>query len=245
MTEPKRKAGILRRLLRWLVRGVVCFVVGSALLVLAFRFLPVPVSAVMVGERIDTGRWPTHVWVSWDKISPNMPLAAMAAEDQLFPEHYGFDLDAIEAAYASNQEGGKRVRGASTISQQVAKNLFLWKGRSWLRKGLEAWFTMWIELLWSKQRILEVYVNIAEFGPGVYGVEAASQRYFDRSAEKLTASHAARLAAVLPNPKKMSAAKPSAYVLKRQAWIERQMRQLGGTTVIEAIEGEPEPETEK
>ncbi|MBK8285828.1 MAG: monofunctional biosynthetic peptidoglycan transglycosylase [Ahniella sp.] len=234
-TTPKRKPGWIRRLWRLGIRLAMAFVVATIVVVLLLRFLPLPVSAVMIGERVETGQWPTQVWVPWSEISGNMPLAAIAAEDQLFPEHHGFDLQAIGKAFESNQRGRGNVKGASTISQQVAKNVFLWKGRSWLRKGLEAWFTMWIELLWSKERILEVYLNVAEFGPGVYGVEAASQRYFERSASQLGPSHSARLAAVLPNPKKLSAAKPSDYVLRRQRWIERQMRQLGGTAYLDSM----------
>lgn len=232
----KRRPGFWRRLWRLAWKSALVFVVGTILVVGAFRFLPVPVSAVMVGERLETGRWPVQVWVPRSEIADVMPLAAIAAEDQKFPEHHGFDLDAIGKAFENNQKGRGRVRGASTISQQVAKNLFLWKGRSWLRKGLEAWFTLWIELLWSKERIVEVYLNIAEFGPGVYGVEAAAQRYFERPASALDSARAARLAAVLPNPKRMSAAKPSAYVLRRQAWIERQMRQLGGEAFLERLD---------
>ncbi len=237
MAEPvaKRKSGWIRRLWRLGFRMTLVFIVATIVLVLLLRFLPLPVSAVMIGERLETGRWPTQVWVPWSEISGSMPLAAIAAEDQLFPEHHGFDLKAISKAFQSNQRGGGNVKGASTISQQVAKNVFLWKGRSWLRKGLEAWFTLWIELLWSKERILEVYLNVAEFGPGVYGVEAASQRYFDRPAAQLNPSQSARLAAVLPNPKTLSAVKPSNYVLRRQRWIERQMRQLGGTAYLESM----------
>lgn len=232
----KRRVGWGRRLWRLAWKSALTFVVGTIVLVGAFRFLPVPMSAVMLGERLETGRWPVQVWVPRTAIADVMPLAAIAAEDQKFPEHHGFDLDAIGKAFENNQKGRGRVRGASTISQQVAKNLFLWKGRSWLRKGLEAWFTLWIELLWPKDRIVEVYLNIAEFGPGVYGVEAASQRFFDRNASALDAPRAARLAAVLPNPKRLSAEKPSAYVLRRQAWIERQMRQLGGVGFLERLD---------
>ena len=167
-------------------------------------------------------------WVSTDEISPWMGLAVIAAEDQKFPEHWGFDVAAIEKALAHNERHENRVRGASTLSQQTAKNLFLWDGRSWVRKGLEAGLTLGMETVWSKKRILTGYLNIAEFGDGVFGVEAASQRYFNKPASRLSLSEAALLAAVLPNPIRFKADAPSGYVRNRQAWIMRQMRQLGG-----------------
>jgi len=199
-----------------------------------FIVLPVPFSAVMVERQL--GAWLTgnvsyvahSDWTSMDEISPWMGLAVIAAEDQKFPEHWGFDVAAIEKALAHNERNETRVRGASTLSQQTAKNLFLWDGRSWLRKGLEAGLTVGIETVWSKKRILTVYLNIAEFGEGVFGVEAAAQRYFNKPASRLTMSEAALLAAVLPNPIRFKANAPSGYVRSRQAWILRQMRQLGG-----------------
>lgn len=199
-----------------------------------FSVVPVPFSAVMVERQL--GAWlrgdfhyVAHAdWVSMSDISPWMGLAVIAAEDQKFPDHWGFDVSAIEKALAHNERNENRVRGASTLSQQTAKNLFLWDGRSWLRKGLEAGLTLGIETVWSKRRILTVYLNIAEFGEGVFGVEAASQRYFHKPASRLTMSEAALLAAVLPNPVRLRADAPSGYVRSRQAWILRQMRQLGG-----------------
>ncbi len=173
-------------------------------------------------------------WVPMALISPNMALAAMASEDQRFPEHYGFDFAAIQDAL-DDQDEGKPLRGASTISQQVAKNLFLWRGRSFIRKGLEAWFTVLLELLWPKERILEIYLNIAEFGDTTFGVEAAAQRFFNKPASRLRADEAARLAAVLPNPLRYRADQPSAYVFKRQRWIERQMQQLGGVAYLDKL----------
>ena len=160
-------------------------------------------------------------------------LAVIAAEDQKFPEHWGFDVAAIEKALDHNERHENRVRGASTLSQQTVKNLFLWDGRSWVRKGLEAGLTLGVETVWSKKRILTVYLNIAEFGDGVFGVEAASQRYFGKPASRLTMSEAALLAAVLPNPLRFKASTPSGYVRSRQAWIMRQMRQLGGEGFME------------
>lgn len=220
----------LRKLLLWLVFWAVLL---SVLPVLAFRWLPPPSTSFMLqdwyrSQLTDSqASHPAYTWVDWDQISPDMRLAVVAAEDQRFPAHRGFDIDSIRAAIQDYYRSG-RLRGASTISQQVAKNLFLWPNQSLLRKGLEAWFTLIIEQLWPKQRILEVYLNIAEFGPGIYGVEAASRTYFATGAHQLQPSQAALLAAVLPNPKLYSVAEPSAYVIGRRDWILRQMRQLGG-----------------
>ncbi|WP_313652862.1 monofunctional biosynthetic peptidoglycan transglycosylase [Pantoea sp.] len=199
--------------------------------ILLFAFLPVPFSAVMAERQI--GAWlrgdfdyVAHSdWVGHDEISPWMGLAVIASEDQKFPTHWGFDVAAIESVLDKRDS---QMRGASTLSQQTAKNLFLWDGRSWLRKGLEAGLTVGMETVWTKRRILTVYLNIAEFGPGIFGVEAASQRYFHKPASRLTAADAALLAAVLPNPIRYRAAAPSGYVRERQQWILRQMRQLGG-----------------
>ena len=227
---------IKRLLLRILLIAAAFWGGGIAL----FSILPVPFSAVMLERQL--GAWLSgdfHYvahsdWVGMDEISPWMGLAAIAAEDQKFPEHWGFDVSAIEKALAHNERQENRVRGASTLSQQTAKNLFLWDGRSWLRKGLEAGLTVGIETVWSKKRILTVYLNIAEFGEGTFGVEAASRRYFHKPASKLTASEAALLAAVLPNPIRFRADAPSGYVRSRQAWILRQMRQLGGEGFMQA-----------
>lgn len=221
-----------RRVLRWFTVLSLGFVLVSAGMVLAYRWLPPPTSAFVLARRIDgwTGAAPSlpirRQWVPQSRVAPELFLAVVAAEDQRFPEHYGFDLKAIEQALDERDNG--KVRGASTISQQVSKNLFLWSGRSWLRKGLEVWFTALIELSWPKRRILEVYVNFAEFGDSVYGAQAAAQEFFGRDAAQLNAAQAARLAAVLPSPKRYSAVRPGPYVLRRQQWIERQMRQLGG-----------------
>ncbi|MEB4677503.1 monofunctional biosynthetic peptidoglycan transglycosylase [Enterobacteriaceae bacterium G50] len=203
-----------------------------------FSFVPVPFSAVMVERQLSAWfscdfHYVAHSdWVSMDEISPWMGLAVIAAEDQKFPEHWGFDVQAIEKALSHNERKENRIRGASTLSQQTAKNLLLWDGRSWLRKGLEAGLTVGIETVWSKKRILTVYLNIAEFGEGIFGVEAAAQRYFHKPASRLTMSEAALLAAVLPNPIRFKADAPSGYVRSRQAWILRQMRQLGGESFM-------------
>lgn len=221
----------LRRLMVRTLLALALFWGGGIAL---FSVVPVPFSAVMVERQIsawltgDFGYLVHADWVDMDDISPYMGLAVIAAEDQKFPGHHGFDMAAIEKALSHNQRHETRIRGASTLSQQTAKNLFLWDGRSWLRKGLEAGLTAGIETVWSKKRILTVYLNIAEFGTGIFGVEAAAQHYFHKSASKLTRSEAALLAAVLPNPIRFHANAPDGYVRSRQAWIMRQMQQLGG-----------------
>lgn len=225
----------LRRIVIRTMLALVLFWGGGIAL---FSIVPVPFSAVMAERQI--GAWLTgdfgylahSDWVDMDDISPFMGMAVIAAEDQTFPQHWGFDVAAIEKALSHNQRHETRIRGASTLSQQTAKNLFLWDGRSWLRKGLEAGLTVGIETVWSKKRILTVYLNVAEFGTGVFGVEAAAQRYFHKPASKLTMSEAALLAAVLPNPIRFKADAPSGYVRSRQAWILRQMRQLGGESFM-------------
>lgn len=208
----------------------------SVVLVLALRWLDPPSSAFMLARSLEMRGAPDwrldYRWRNWDALSAHLPIALVAAEDQKFPQHRGFDLAAIEDALAVN---GPPRRGASTISQQVAKNLFLWRERSWLRKGLEVWFTVLIEALWPKRRILEVYANIAEFGDGIYGAEAAAQRHFGKPASALTAAEAARLAAVLPNPLRYQARLPGPYVRSRAAWIERQVSQLGGAGYLERM----------
>lgn len=175
-----------------------------------------------------------YIWTYDDDISPEMQIAIIAAEDQNFPNHFGFDFDQIEKAIEQHNRG-KRLRGASTITQQVAKNLFLWEGKSFIRKGVEAYFTVLIELLWSKKRILEVYLNIAELGDLIFGVEAASIIYFNKTANKLSRSQSALLAATLPNPLRYSASHPSDYILRRQHWIMQQMNALGGKNYLKDL----------
>ncbi|MDC9580370.1 monofunctional biosynthetic peptidoglycan transglycosylase [Xenorhabdus sp. PR6a] len=223
---------------RCLKRIVVSITVLWFVSVIAFSFLPVPFSMIMIERQIVAlasinFSYVSHSsWVDQNQISPYIALAVMAAEDQKFPKHWGFDFDAIETAMAYNKKYQKRMRGASTISQQTSKNLFLWEGRSWIRKGLEAGMTTVLELLWSKQRILTVYLNIVEFGDGIFGVEEAAQRYFDKSASQLTAPESALLAAVLPNPHRYKVNAPSRYVLQRQQWILRQMQLMGGVNYL-------------
>lgn len=174
-------------------------------------------------------------YVDFDDMAPSIRLAVMASEDQLFPDHNGFDIASIKKVLSSDNKKSKRIRGASTISQQVAKNVFLWQGRSWLRKGLEVYYTFMIELLWSKQRILEMYLNVAEMGKGIYGVEAAAQSYFKKPARKLTRTEAAMIAACLPNPKKYSVKPPSKYINRRYPWIINQMNNLEGDEDIDRL----------
>jgi monofunctional biosynthetic peptidoglycan transglycosylase len=229
------------RLIAWLL---VAALAASVLLVVLLRWVNPPFTAFMADAQLsawlnrDSSYVFRHQWAPLAQISPNLPLAVVASEDQKFPEHCGFDVEAIEKAYELNQHS-HRVRGASTISQQVAKNLFLWPGRSYLRKGLEAYFTVLIETFWPKRRILEIYLNIAEFGYGTYGAEAAAQRYFHLPAARLTRSDAAVLAAVLPNPEHYSAAVPSRYVQQRRDWILGQMQALGGPEMLDEIDAYP------
>lgn len=224
----------LRRLQKILQWTVILFFATSILAVVAYRWLPVPVTPLMLIRSVQQMSRGEHVrlrhhWVPLDSMSPDLPVAVMASEDQRFLEHSGFDLNAIGQAL-EERRAGKRQRGGSTISQQTAKNVFLWPRSSWVRKGLEAYFTVLIELCWSKQRIMEVYLNSIEMGDGIYGAEAVAQLNFGRPAAKLTRANCALIAATLPNPLKFSSKNPSAYMLKRQTWIMRQMRNLGPIT---------------
>ncbi|HRG78403.1 MAG TPA: monofunctional biosynthetic peptidoglycan transglycosylase [Cyclobacteriaceae bacterium] len=180
-------------------------------------------------------------YINFEEMSPNIRLAVMASEDQLFPDHNGFDIKSIKKALESNKKKSKRIRGASTISQQVAKNVFLWQGRSWFRKGLEVYFTFMIEVFWSKERILEMYLNVAEMGKGIFGVEAASRTYFKKPAQKLTRTEAAMIAACLPNPKKYLVQPPSRYINRRYPWILNQMNNLEGDEDVEKLLEVPKP----
>lgn len=213
------------RLMRWIFSLLLGLVLLSVLVVLPWRWLALPTSAFMLAERWQSDHEIDYRWVSFEHISPQLAIAVVASEDQKFPDHHGFDLDSIMDALLSER---KKIRGASTISQQVAKNLYLWGGRSYLRKGIEAYLTLLIEGLWPKRRILEVYLNVAEFAPGVYGAEAASQRLFGKPAGRLTLHESSLLAAVLPNPKRMRATSPSAYVSSRARDIRTEVRHLGG-----------------
>jgi monofunctional biosynthetic peptidoglycan transglycosylase len=220
----------------WTLKGAVALCVLSWFAVLALRWIPPIMTGVMIEKRVDAllaGKSYSidQRWVPWERISKHAALAVVASEDQNFPTHSGFDFESLQKAL-DDRERGKRLRGASTISQQVAKNVFLWSGRSFVRKGLEAYFTVLIELMWPKQRILEVYLNVAEMGAGIFGVEAASQRFFRKPAARLTPAEAALLAAVLPNPIRLRAERPSAYVQERRDFILQQMNLLGGTSYL-------------
>lgn len=230
-----RKPGIGAFLWRWFKRlaiaGILLLLVLPLVYFAVFRFVPVPFTSFMVQGSV-TGlleKQPytlRHDWVPLAEISPRLQRAVIASEDQKFLEHYGLDIEAMQKALAHNKRS-KRIRGGSTISQQTAKNLFLWPGRSYVRKGLEAYLAVLMEAVWSKERILEVYLNSAEFGRGIYGAEAAAQFWFHKPAAKLSAREAALLAAVLPAPRKRNPAKPSGYVSRRAAWIQGQMARLG------------------
>ncbi len=229
-SRPKSRQSWLRPL-RWLGYLALGFFLSSTMAVFFFRFVPPPITPLMAIRGIGNvahGVSPIldKDWEPMERISPRLAEAVVASEDQRFFEHHGFDWDAIVSAANANGRR-KRKLGASTISQQTAKNLFLWPARSWTRKGLEAYFTFLLELMWSKERILEVYLNIIETGNGIYGAEAAAQRYFHVTAAALTASQAALIAASLPNPRKWSPAAPTGYLQRRQSWILRQMDQLG------------------
>jgi len=187
-------------------------------LVAVYRFVPPPLTILMI-ERMAQGQGLDHRWRSLDQIAQTLPRAAIAAEDARFCEHHGFDFEAMQKAMQHNEDRPDRIRGGSTISQQTAKNVFLWPDRSWVRKGLEAYFTVLIETIWGKRRIMEVYLNTVEMGPGVYGVEAASQRYFHASAAALNVQQAARLIAILPSPLKWQAVNPGPYVRRRTGRI--------------------------
>ncbi|MCU1718443.1 monofunctional biosynthetic peptidoglycan transglycosylase [Pseudomonas sp. 5P_3.1_Bac2] len=226
---------------RRLGRALAWFALASILLVLLMRWVAPPFTALMIerkveswfsGEPIDLQR----TWRPWQELPDSLKMAVIAGEDQKFAEHWGFDFAAIKAAMAHNQQGGN-LRGASTLSQQVAKNLFLWSGRSWLRKGLEAWFTGLIELMWPKQRILEMYLNSVEWGDGVFGAEAAAKHHFGVGAPYLNNQQASQLAAVLPNPLRWSAGKPNTYIQRRASWIRQQSRQLGGSHYLNQLKG--------
>ena len=221
---------LIKKFVKWIV---VAFFASTILSVVIYRFLPVWVTPLMVircYEQLSEGKDMklSHDWESLDKISPSLPVAVMASEDARFLQHHGFDYEAIEKAAKRNREHPEKQKlGASTISQQTAKNVFLWPGRSWVRKGFEVYFTTLIELLWSKQRIMEVYLNSIEMGDGIYGAQAVAEEHFDKDARDLTPSQCALIAATLPNPRKFSSKSPSSYMLKRQSRILREMKYVG------------------
>lgn len=219
-----------KQFFRFILKVLLWLFLFSIVLVVVFKWVPIPITPLMVirssqQSQDDKKDW-KHDWVAIDNISTHLQLAVICSEDQLFLKHHGYDVKAIERAYENNKQG-KRIKGASTISQQTAKNVFLWPNRSWLRKGLETYFTFLIELIWSKQRIMEVYLNSIEMGPGIYGAEAAAQYWFKKSASQLTKQEAASIAAILPNPLQYEANPTTSYIEKRKTWIIAQMHNFG------------------
>ncbi|MDP5081090.1 MAG: monofunctional biosynthetic peptidoglycan transglycosylase [Winogradskyella sp.] len=222
---------MIKRIFKFIGKTILWFVIISVLWVVIHKWVPVPATPLMairsIEQKIDGKEivW-KHNWKSLDKISKNLQIAVICTEDQNFLKHNGFDMLAIEKAFENNKSA-KRIRGGSTISQQTAKNVFLWPNRSYVRKGFEAYFTFLIELIWGKERIMEVYLNSIEMGNGIYGAEAASQYWFNRSAANLNVDKACALAVILPNPRKYRATQASSYIQKRKAWTQRQIQYFG------------------
>ena len=218
---------MIKKILRWVKKAMLWFFAISILLVIVFKWVPIPFTPLMVIRAVEN-KWEgkdavlSHDWVPLEEISPNLQKAVIASEDGNFLNHYGFDFQAMQKAFKNNQKG-KRIKGGSTISQQTAKNVFLWQGRSYLRKGLEAYFTVLIELIWGKERIMEVYLNSIEMGKGVYGAEEAAKHWYRKSAVNLTKREAAGIAAILPNPLKYKATNSSSYIERRKDKILRNM----------------------
>lgn len=229
---------MIKKIFKFLLKAFLWLLLFSFLLVLLFKWVPVPATPLMGIRALE---YPEedfhHQWVPIEEISPYLQLAVIAAEDQNFVDHNGFDYEAIEKAMEENRRG-KRLRGASTISQQTAKNVFLWPQRSWVRKGLEVYFTFLIEFIWNKERILEIYLNSIEMGKGIYGAEAASWHWFQKPASQLNAPEAAAIAAILPNPREYSANPGSNFIEGRKRWILRQMKNFGKFSLNKAPDNE-------
>lgn len=240
---------LLGKIWTFLWKSAIAFIVLSIISVIVFRWVPVPLTPLMLircAEQKSDGKDMRlkHDWVPIEEISPKLQLAVVCSEDQNYLKHYGFDWGAIEKAMKEN-DNGKRMRGGSTITQQTAKNEFLWQGRSYIRKAFEAWFTLLIEVFWSKERIMEVYLNSIEMGDGIYGAEAAAQYWFKKPAKKLTKDEAAAIAAILPNPLKYKANPASSYISGRKAWIKQQMNFWGNKLDYDKYKDDEEPEKEK
>lgn len=240
---------VLLRIWTILWKAFLSFLVLSVLSVIIYKWVPVPITPLMVIRSIeqvggDKGVVMKHDWIPLEEISPKLQLAVVCSEDQNYLKHFGFDLNAIKKAMKENEEG-KRFRGGSTITQQTAKNVFLWPGRSYLRKAFEAWFTLLIEIFWSKERIMEVYLNSIEMGVGIYGAESAANHWFHKSAKKLTKDESAAIAAILPNPLRLKASPASEYVSSRKEWIKKQMSFWGNKLDYDKYEDEPEPKSKK
>jgi monofunctional biosynthetic peptidoglycan transglycosylase len=222
---------MIRKIFRWIWKATLWFIGLSILSVIIFKWVPVPITPLMITRAVENklegkDALLTHDWVSIENISPNLQKAVIASEDGNFLKHNGFDFKAMQKAFKNNQKG-KRLKGGSTISQQTAKNVFLWQGRSYIRKGLEAYFTVLIELIWGKERIMEVYLNSIEMGNGVYGAESGARHWYRKSASDLTKKEAAGIAAILPNPRKYKATNSSSYIQRRKGKIVRVMNQIG------------------
>lgn len=228
------KNTFLRKTLRKVKRVLIIAFVAHLIYIVALKWINPPITITQISSVVE-GYGLKRDYVGIEDISPNARLAVIASEDQLFPDHSGFDVKSIEQVIIKRSKKPGRIRGASTISQQVAKNVFLWQGRSWLRKGVEAYFTFMIEKIWGKERILEVYLNVAEMGTGVFGIESASQQYFNKSAKKLSRKEAAMIAACLPNPKKYIVKPASGYINQRYPWILAQMHNLEGDAGIRPL----------
>lgn len=225
-SRPRRS--LIRRIMRWTLYAIVGFFAGSILLTIAYRWIDPPLTPLMVGRWVEyklagDSAGIDYRWKPLEAISTNLQRAVLASEDKKFFRHNGFDWDAIENNWDRLQDGAKHVKGASTISMQTARNVFLWQGRNWIRKGLEAYFTVLIEFFWGKRRILEVYLNVIEMGRGIYGAEAAAQNHFGMTAAQLAPPQAALVAAVLPNPRRWTASTPTGYIRRRQSIIMRSM----------------------
>lgn len=216
----------MKKVFSFILKTAITFIVLSIIWVVVYRFVPIPGTLLMLSRNINDNAPIHYNWQPLENITPHLALAVVSSEDNLFTQHNGFDIDAIKLAQEEAKKG-KKLRGASTISQQTAKNVFLWNGRSWVRKGLEAYFTVLIELIWGKERIMEVYLNCIEMGNGIYGASAVAKHHFGTSADKLTKSQCALIAATLPNPRKYNSAKPSKYMLKRQSDILKLMKYIG------------------
>lgn len=238
------KLSFLLNVWRKLKRAFLILLAAQFIYIILLRWIDPPITITQLTNWVG-GYGLKRDYINFENMSPNIRLAVMASEDQLFPDHNGFDIKSIKKALESNKKKSKRIRGASTISQQVAKNVFLWQGRSWFRKGLEVYFTFMIEVFWSKERILEMYLNVAEMGKGIFGVEAASRTYFKKSALKLTRTEAAMIAACLPNPKKYVVQPPSRYITRRYPWILNQMNNLEGDEDVEKLLEVPKPVRKK
>jgi monofunctional biosynthetic peptidoglycan transglycosylase len=237
MPGRKKKRAVSKRIKRWFSLTLTAFLLVTWFPVLLLRWFESPATAFMLLQTRESGRDTfRYRWADWPELGSSAALAVMAAEDQKFPEHYGFDVVAIQDAVIDRLDG-KSLRGASTITQQVAKNLFLWPGQSFLRKGIEAYFSVIIELTWSKKRILEMYLNIVEFGPGIYGIPEAGRIYFGKTPRQLTDADAALLAAVLPNPNRFHVNQPSEHVRERQRWIVQHMGKLRRYGWLDLVEG--------